>query len=486
VIDFRVALLGALALLSLGLGCNDESVPEAPEPDAGVHQEVAPPLPEFYPRGLTATSLLGEAHGLKPLRTIIHAHTIYSHDACDGQPILADGQPNEPCLASFREALCTDHIDVVMLTEHYSGMAAELDFEKLFLQREGDEWVIEDGRKVANAVVCDDGHRALIVPGLEGSGGHASALGLFAHPVQGNKDEITAAYQDASAEGIQAIRDQGGVPVAIHLENMTLDWLKSTDLDAVEVGNLHILIAPDIRKEVGLDPGAPILALTEWLFSPDEHPNPDFVFLEFHERLDRYHEWWDELLQEKLITGFAGNDVHQNVLEMAMADGDRPDSYRRMMKWYSNYVLVADAAPSSVRKAIAQGRVFMVFEILGSPAGLDFRAESAGTNWLMGDTVPESARTSAAGLRLVAPVPAAMIDQASVATEPHMRLFRISESGSQKVVEVDGALDYVVTEPGRYRLEIFVKPTHLMPYLKGHPELIRELPWIYSNPIEIH
>ncbi|HIA00525.1 MAG TPA: hypothetical protein EYN66_01195 [Myxococcales bacterium] len=117
---------------------------------------------------------------------------------------------------------------------------------------------------------------------------------------------------------------------------------------------------------------------------------------------------------------------------------------------------------------------------------MDFHAVSEGETWLMGDTVPKSARTSNAGVRLIAPVPAAMIGQVSVNTQPRMRLFRVNESGSKKVAEVDGALDFVVTEAGRYRLEIFVKPTHLSNYLEGHGGLIRELPWVYSNPIEIH
>ena len=502
-------LLGILVLLLCVDGCKDEEPTTPPATDLAADSKEATdlpaadiaveagdasdeadtaavkPLPEVLPDGLSSTGLLGQAHGLRPLRTIIHAHTIYSHDACDGEPILENGEPNEECLASFRTALCTDRIDVVMLTEHYGHMAEELDFEKLFLHREGDEWVEEDGKKVANAVVCADGHRALIVPGLEGSGGKVSVIGLFDHPGKGDAAAIEAAYKDETPAGTQTIRDHGGLPVAIHLENATPEWLKDADIDAVEVGNLHILVAPDIRKQVGLDPDIPVVAFTNWLFSPELYPDPDFVFLEFHERLDLYHEWWDGVLQHKRITGFAGNDVHQNVLDFEMGDGDRPDSYRRMMKWYTNYVLVADTALSSVREAITAGRLFMVFEILGSPAGLDFRAESGEDTWLMGDVVPEGARNSDAGLRLIAPIPVAFIEDASVTTEPTMRLFRIDSEGSEKVTEVEGALDYVVEKPGRYRLEIFVMPTHLSFYLDGHDQLMRPLPWVYSNVIEV-
>ena len=47
------------------------------------------------------------------------------------------------------------------------------------------------------------------------------------------------------------------------------------------------------------------------------------------------------------------------------------------------------------------------------------------------------------------------------------------------------ALEYPVEAPGRYRIEVHVDVTHLMPYLEAHPHLHREFPWIYSNPIRV-
>ncbi|MFT5434185.1 MAG: hypothetical protein ACI9OJ_004898, partial [Myxococcota bacterium] len=364
--------------VAIGVDVGPDAV-ETTGPDA-VETTEPPQLPEFFPMGLPPSALVAVGDR-RPLRTIIHAHTIYSHDACDGEPVLENGMPNEPCLASFRTALCTDHIDVVMLTEHTDRMAEEADFNELFLHRDNDEWVMEDGQRTGNMVVCEDGHRALILPGLEGSGSDVSPLGMTSHPSDGTVEEIRAAYQDGSPAGLANLRAHGGVPVAIHIESADQEELKTTDYDAIEVGNLHALVAPDLRKLLGLDADIPIVAFTSWLFSPEDYPAPDFVFLEFHQRVDSYHWWWDALLQEKMIAGFAGNDVHQNVLPLEMGDGDRPDSYRRMMKWYVNY-LHAPKVPSAIKAAIAAGQLDMVFEVLGSPRGFDARIEAT-----TGDTV---------------------------------------------------------------------------------------------------
>lgn len=487
----------ALALLLI-MGCNDSPADDEPPASEDVEQpgditdladaaDTAPPkptLPELFPVELPSTTLLGEIRGLRPFRTIIHAHTVYSHDACDGQPVLKDGSLNEACLDSFRAGLCADHIDVVMLTEHTSRMADVADFEELFLHREGDEWVEEGGVKVANAVVCDDGHRALIMPGLEGDSDAVSPLGMTSHPVTGTPAEVEAAYNDTSPEGMAALRAHGAIPVAIHIEGAPEGYLKTADIDAIEVGNLHVLFAPDLRELIGLDAETPIIAFAKWLFEPEDYPQADLVFLEVHERLDSYMWWWDGLLMERMLPGFAGNDVHQNVVSTPMADGDRPDSYRRMMKWYVNHLLVESPTPAQVKTALQAGRLYMVFEVLGSPVGFDYRAESGAETWGMGDTVPAAIRAGG-GLRLKAPAPAALIADVSLQPTASIRLYRVTPEGSEVVVETQEPLDYEVTGPGRYRVEVHVDVTHLMPYLEEHPHLHREYPWIYSNPIEI-
>src|SRR5574338_669106 len=117
------------------------------------------PLPEWDktlpPARVIAT---GMDRGLVPARGIVHLHSPYSHDACDGMPRDAGGVPNEPCLEHLRAALCTDHIDYAALTDHDDTMADE-EFATLFSMRDGDEPVMNGmGQQVASRITCDDGH----------------------------------------------------------------------------------------------------------------------------------------------------------------------------------------------------------------------------------------------------------------------------------------------------------------------------------------
>lgn len=446
--------------------------------------DVVWPLPAEFPRGLPPTEALGSVRGYVLARTIIHLHSLYSHDACDGQPLLEDGSPNEDCLADLREALCDDAIDYAMMTEHTGRMAETLDFEELFLHRDGDTWIDEDGRHSANVVACANGHRPLLMPGLEGGGGEASPIGLTGHPVQGTAAEIRAGYADSSPEGLARMRAQHAVPSAIHLEGQDPVWLRATGLDAVEIGNLHVLIAPNYRMELGLDAATGAVAFVEWVLKPQQHPPADLVFLEFHEHLPLYREGWDAILGERMITGFAGNDAHQNVADTAMGDGERPDGYRRMMKWYVNHLLVHERTPAEGRAALAAGRLYMVFEILGSPVAFDFYAEGAdGTVAMMGEVLDSGGDPGAVHLRATAPD--AQIGDVVVPVATLMRLYRVTADGTELVAGGERSIDLAAPGPGRYRLEIDVNADHLAQYLGTRPQLLRTYPWIYSNPIEI-
>src|SRR6476659_244901 len=76
-------------------------------------------LPEWQ-KSLPPASVIatGSARGFTTARGIVHLHSPYSHDACDGMPRDAAGTPNEPCLQHLRAALCTDKIDFAALTDH--------------------------------------------------------------------------------------------------------------------------------------------------------------------------------------------------------------------------------------------------------------------------------------------------------------------------------------------------------------------------------
>jgi hypothetical protein len=365
-----------------------------------------------------------------------------------------------------------------MLTEHYDRMASIADFRKLFLHREGDEFITEAGIEHANAVYCEDGTRSLIMPGMEGDDDLFSPIGLTDHPIEGTQAAIEAAYKDATPEGLATLRDKHGIITALHIESAPPGHIQNFDLDAVEIGNLHVLLHPGYRETLGMDPDGPIVTFTEWLAPDESIPPADLVFLEFHERLSPYNNWWDELLAERMVAGFAGNDAHQNAFPLPMNDGERADSYRRMMKWYVNHALVKERSPVQIKDAISSGRLYMVFEVLGSPVEFDFRAERDGKTYAMGETVDGPARIRCSA-------PAALVGNVSIPTTPTIRLFRIDELGTELVKETVGELDIEVAAPGRYRVEVFVTPTHLSTYLDGFEHLVRDYPWIYSNPITI-
>ena len=452
----------------------DAGVPAAAGTDADIDGGNAE-----WSMGLPATDGLGTRRQYSIARAIIHLHNIYSHDACDGKPRNDDSSPNEVCHQQFRTALCTDHIDFAMMTDHYTFMAETDNFDDLYMPRTGDTWELEGTAHSANVVTCPDAHEVRIMVGLEGE---ASPVGIIRHPVEGDTAARTTAYQDTTAAGVQKLRDAGATPVVIHIEDRTDDWLNAIDVDFFETCNLHILLAPNIRSKVGLDPGAAAAAFSDWIYNPTLHPKAsDLVFLEFHQRVPYYMDHWDQQLARRMMGGFAGNDAHQNVMVTPMPDGERPDSYRRMMKWYVNHLLVESRTGTAAREALHARRLYETFEVLGTPEDFDFYAEQAGgTTYEMGQTVP-----AGGAVTLRAPVPNALGVAPGLDTI-RMTLHKISTTGAEVVYDGAGPVEYANAAPGRYRLEVFITPQHLKTVLRRDAAtLLKEYPWIYSNPIEV-
>jgi len=434
--------------------------------------------PATWDMGLPATTELGKRRQFLIARTIIHMHNVYSHDACDGKPRLDDGSLNEPCHQQLRAALCTDHIDYAMMTDHRGFVEQTPNFADLYMPHTGDTWEDVGNEHSANIVHCANGHDVRFMVGLEGE---ASPVGMMRHPVQGDAEALSAAYSDITAAGVKKLRDTGATPVVIHIEDRDDTWLNSTDLDLFETCNLHILLLPSIRKQVGLDPGAAVVAFAGWVGSPQDHPQAaDLVFLEFHQRVDYYMDKWDQQLMRRMMGGFAGNDVHQNVMQAPLADGDRPDGYRRMMKWYVNHLLVPERTAQAARAALHARRLYEVFEVLGTPADFDFRADApAGKTFEMGEVVP-----AGTAVTLRAPVPHAL-GVAAGTDDIRMVLHRITATKAEIVYDGAGPVEWPNPTPGRYRLEVFLTPKHLQPHLALAPQLIKEYPWVFSNPIEV-
>ena len=442
-------------------------LPDLPDPDAD-------PVPTYrLEPTLPATSDLGARRDYRVVRGIIHAHSVYSHDACDGEPEV-DGAPNEPCLSDFRRAICDTRQDYVFLTEH-EELGALKPFEDLLLMRDDDEAVLASGEPVANRMKCDNGHEALLIPGGEFG---TMPIGLPAH-LPGTPEERDAAYQEATPERVQSLRDLGAVVLQAHAESKTREELRSLGLDGFEVYQLHANVDPDIRKDyLGLEPGGFLNAAVP--FVQGRAGAADLVFLAILEPNVPAVAHFDALVAEgQHLTGTGGTDCHQNALPIEMKDGERVDSYRRMMRWFSNHLLVRDATPDELKAAVRDGRLSIVFEAFGTPEGADFHAEAAGSTVEIGGEV---ALGESPVLRLARP---SVLGYGQV--ETHLEILKIEPDGAVVVAESAESIELAPIAPGVYRAVVKIRPTHLRPHLEneGAPLADREYEWIWFNPIYV-
>lgn len=472
--------LSALALLALPLvaACSNADVPGPTRSGSSSSSSGGTPGARPWDRLAPLTTALPSLRGQRPLRGIIHAHSPWSHDACDGEG-LVDGAPRPDCVADLRRGMCDAGEDFVMLTDHPAFMASA-DFPQLLFIGPGDAPVLGDGgAPIANRLRCDDGREVLVMNGFEDE---LMAIGLERH-APGTPAEREALYNQSDAAAAAAIRAAAGVVGLAHTESREPAFLAEVDVDTIEIYNLHAAIDPDIRGEyLGLDPLAPVSDLLPLLGQEEGTPEPDLAFLIFFEELPIYLERFDTLLGTRRIAGTAGTDSHENALPGMMADGERGDSFRRMMRWFSNVILLDGARaldPASAKAAIAGGRSYVAFEILGTPAGFDLRAENGGV-------VTELGGTAAAGATVIAEAPGVLdLDPAVDPPAVAMRLVHVTAAGSEVVGE-GSHIEVTSAPPGAYRAEVRITPHHLRPYLGDDADKwIVERPWVWSNPVYV-
>src|SRR5690242_8475491 len=428
----------------------------------------------MWDKSLPDASAMGSWRGLQPARGIVHLHSPYSHDACDNMPRDAQGVPNEPCLQDLREALCVDKIDFAALTDHDDTMADE-DFTTLFSMRDGDQAVLDgSGAQIASRMTCDDGHVVTITVGGEND---IMPVMLHRH-VPGTVQQRHDTYNGVDLAAMQAFRDAGGLAWIAHTEQHDITQLRTLLPDGIEVYNLHANIDPKIRGPyLGLDPDAAIAAAVQFADTQPGHPEPDLALLSFISPNQPAIDRWNQLLGDgRHVPATAGSDAHENALPIMLADGERGDSYRRVLRWFSNVVLVNDTQdPAQVEAALAKGRLFAVFELLGTPEGLDIHA-GAGE---LGDTVP-------VGTTLEVAVPHVRnLDPSLPAPTIVATVYRIDASGPTMVASGSDDLSVPMTSAGAYRVEITMVPHHLGPYLAdlGTADAEQTVPWIYASPI---
>jgi hypothetical protein len=440
-----------------------------------------PERPPWSPELPSAAAAMGGQRGLVPARGIIHLHSPYSHDACDGEPRdEVTGAVDEECLQHLRDALCAVRIDFAGITDHDASMADE-EFGTLLLQRGSDQLVMNGDLPVASRMTCPNGHQVLFTVGGEND---LMPVAVDQHPEGVTGDALHAYYNADTPEAVAAFRANGGLAWQPHSEQRSVDHIRERAPDGMEIYQLHANIDPDIRRDwLGLDSAGAIQAVAEFADTGDLELEPDLALISFLSPNTNSIDKWDALLGEGMrISGSGGTDAHENSLPITLRDGERGDSYRRMLRWFANIALVEDPGdPLQIEDAYRGGRFFVAFELFGTPVGFDLQA-TGGVE--MGGTVG-----AADGATIELTLPAVyQLDPGLPA--PAIR-GRILHAGASGVTEVASGPGPVLSAPldaaGAYRAEVIIAPHHLGPYLGhlGTADADREHVWIYSNPIYV-
>lgn len=438
--------------------------------EGGCGETSPPDTPIAWDKGQPDISGCGAVRGLREVRAIMHLHSHHSHDACDGDP-QPNGVPDEDCLADLRVGLCVPRIDVAMLSDH-PAHASEAAYEELLLMREMDEPILGDGgTPIAAWLKCPDGHKVLVMPGIES--GEMMPFGLEKH--------VTDVYGTSSPAAFAAIKEAGALAWVAHTEGRDVAELATLGLDGIELYQLHANLDPDIRMEdLGLEDDGYFAAIIPFFLQPGRQP--DLATLAFLLPNEPSIVALETLGQTQRLTISGGTDAHQNVFDSIATDGERGDSYRRMIRWFNNRIRTAELTPKAVKAALRAGNNHIVFESLGTPVGFDFHGEGAAV-------VEMGAEVSLAGgpltLRASLPTLDPRSPQGPEAPEVRGVLYRATADERQELMTwTSGQIEVEAPGPGVYRVEVWITPKHLVPYLGDALQYADiEAPWVYSGAL---
>ncbi len=379
--------------------------------------------------------------GYDDIRALLHVHSAFSHDS-------------RGTIEEIVEAAKQTGVRVILFSEHPAG---HYDY-------------VNDGHRGMN-----DG--VLLIPGAETGG-------FLAYP--------KTSIQDQKTDSPQALADlvgsTGGQIFLCHLEER-MDW-EIDGMTGSEIYNTHADFKDEPKFLAALR--SPLTMLT-LMGAVKQYPQEVFgALLDYPaDYLARY----DQLCQQSPLTGVSANDAHHNqayratVIEggkvqledalgvkLAVLDpekitplkllvnGRKPgdvildldlDPYARSFHHVSTHLLLASVDEESVRQALEAGRAYVAFDWLADPTGFVYRADAGEKNWPIGSEVSLQDKLQ---LRAEAPL------------EGRFKLIRNGEV----VMDQRGAgLNYVVKEPGIYRVEVWL------------PIAGEDRPWILTNPIYV-
>ena len=480
--------------------------------------------------------------GLLEARGVIHLHSVYSHDGCDSKG-LVNGVPDATCLKQLRDAICASKLDFAALTDHPAYMADySMPEDLLYDASAGDQPVLLQGKPVANRITCASGHQTLISVGFEAA--HMMPFMLQATPAT---QDLYGGITDATdltkvKQQVQGLKALGGVVGMVHSEEADISaaTINAGGFEAMEWYNIHANFSTLLDKDsISLDPQnipqlttaiGKLMDLGDFMVSG---PHPDLFYLVILDKMPQEgFDKWRTVQRSRPITGILGSDIHQNVsvdpsmcggvsqlaciaglalVEAALgaklpaplktallsggplllSDGDRVDSWLRLLRWLENRVLVASIDPQSLTDALRAGRSYGVLTIFGDPHLFSFTGtDQGGQALLMGDQA-----SGALTLQVQVPVRPVAMGLGGVTfssadgdkAELRTRLVRIDSAGSTTVQEelTRGAkIVKTVTSPGAYHVEIWIRPKHLTSALASEAALAaKEYLWVISNPI---
>lgn len=414
------------------------------------------------------------------VKAAVHVHSVHSHDACDGEPRV-DGRPNAPCAQDLRDGVCANRYDHIFLTDHDSEMATEPWSELLEPYfRDGDEWIGGEAR-FGLAMQCPGGHVTRLYPGAEND---LMPIGLDRHVGQDlaiGSDELHRLYDKDGADSVAAFKAVGGVVFVNHAEQHTTEEIAAYDIDGIEIYNIHATLQALLEGRGGVGD------ISEFLKLGDDAAPADLLFLALFTDNVEDLTHWATLSHTRRLSGVAAHDVHRNALPGPMADGERMDSYRRILSWYSNRVAVRGEDAGSreaVREALKLGRSYMSGDVVADTAGFDALVRSDNDDepppLRMGDEAPWT--PGMAVHVAMPPVP----DGAEV----EVALVEMRADGTWGDLSTSDAAAAELALPlpsaGVYRIDVRLTPRHLAARLHGAAHLAdKPFVWVRTNPFHL-
>lgn len=318
------------------------------------------------------------------------------------------------------DAANSNQLDFVMMTEHTER---DINTAAMTLQGFHNGVLFLNG----NEVNVNNSGRVLLIPGLHSQSDASSTLETLAQQVRAKQGLSIVAYPQEFA-----------------------GW-NSSALDGVEVYNLYTNTKQINRVSMFFE--------GLWAYSS----YPDLLFANFYKRPHENLRLWDQAqIRGQRLTALAGVDAHANVGFDFKGKSLQLDPYARSFQLVRVHLLIPQSerlTAEAVLNAVREGHCFIGFDLFSDTTGFRFAGSSGGETKLQGDE-----------LRLQREA------RLNVSVPLQSRIILLKNGARIRDEYGKTAAEFVVTEPGNYRCEIY------LPDLR-HP--VGEEPWIISNPIYV-